>query len=232
MDRRRTPLTAEGLKMSIRALLADDHQIVREGLRLLLERTDDMEIVGEASDGEEAVRLAGEVNPDVVILDVARPGLDGIGAARQIKADAPHVKVIALSMHSDQQFVSEMLQAGASAYLLKECAYRELATAVRSVVANGTYLSPGVVSVLVEDYVQRVAPEKRGRPSRLTGREVEVLRLIADGSATKQVARQLEVSVKTVDTHRRRIMKKLELDGVAELTKYAIREGLVSLETP
>jgi len=103
---------------------------------------------------------------------------------------------------------------------------------VRSVVANGTYLSPGVVSVLVEDYVHRVAPEKRGRPSRLTGREVEVLRLIADGNATKQVARQLEVSVKTVDTHRRRIMKKLELDGVAELTKYAIREGLVSLETP
>ncbi len=218
--------------MSIRALLADDHQIVREGLRLLLERADDMEIVGEASDGDEAVRLAAEVHPDVVILDVAMPGLDGIGAARRIKADAPHVKIIALSMHSDQQFVSEMLQAGASAYLLKECAYRELATAVRSVVANGTYLSPGVVSVLVEDYVHRVAPEKRGRPSRLTGREVEVLRLIADGNATKQVARQLEVSVKTVDTHRRRIMKKLELDGVAELTKYAIREGLVSLETP
>jgi len=216
--------------MGIRVLLADDHQIVLEGLRLLLERTDDIEVVGEASDGNDAVRLVGELVPDVAILDVGMPHLNGVGAAREISARHSEVRIVALSMHSEQQFVTEMLQAGASAYLLKECAYRELATAVRSVAAGGTYLSPGVVSVLMEDYVQRVTPEGRTRTSRLTARETEVLRLIADGNAAKQVARVLDVSVKTVDTHRRRIMKKLGVDGVAELTKYAIREGLVSLD--
>ena len=149
-------------------------------------------------------------------------------SARQIKVNAPQVKPIALSMHSEQQFVSEMLRAGASAYPLKECAYTELATAVRSGVANGTYLSPGVVTALVEGYVQRVAPDKRRPPSRLTGHEVEVLRLTADGHATRRMARQLEVSVKTVDTHGRRTMKKLELDGSPNRRSTP----LVSLETP
>jgi len=216
--------------MSIRILLADDHKIVREGLRALLEKQPGMEVIAEAEDGRTTVRLARELSPDVVIMDVAMPDLNGIGATDQIIAEAPDVKVVALSMHSDRRFVMEMFKAGASGYLLKDCAFEELARAVRAVAAGQTYLSPGIAGVVIKDYVRRLS-ETNSAFSILTSREHEVLQLLAEGKSTKQIASRLHVSVKTVETHRRHIMEKLDIHSVAELTKYAIREGLTPLET-
>jgi two-component system response regulator NreC len=212
--------------MSIRVLLADDHKIVRQGLRSLLEKQHGMEVIAEAEDGRTAVQLARKLSPDVVVMDIAMPDLNGIGATRQIIAEAPGVKVVALSMHSDKRFVTRMLRAGASGYLLKDCAFEELARAISAVVANQIYLSLGIAGVVVEDYVRHV-PETG--PS-LTPRECEVLQLLAEGSSTKEIAARLHVSVKTVETHRRHIMEKLDIHTIAELTKYAIREGLTSPE--
>lgn len=217
--------------MTMRILLADDHQIVREGLRSLLSKNEDMEVVGEAADGRAAVAMAQEMSPDVVVMDVGMPGLNGVEATRQIAAKEPEAKVVALSMHSDRRFMGEMLKAGAKGYLLKEAAFEELATAIRSVIADKIYLSPRIADVVVDDYVRHNA--NGGVPSafaKLTPREREVLQLMAEGRATKEIAMDLKVSIKTVETHRRQIMEKLNIYSVAELTKYAIREGLTSLE--
>ena len=227
----------------MKVILADDHRIVREGLKSLLQSQPDLEVIAEASDGRQAVEMAREMGPDVVVMDVAMPQLNGIEATRQLAGDQRDMKIVALSMHSDRRYVSEALKAGASGYVLKDGAFDELISAIRAVVSDRVYLSPRVAGVVVDDYVRRLpsrdggghAPEEpaHGRRSAfdaLTPREREVLQLMAEGFATKEVAHRLHVSVKTVETHRRQIMEKLDLHSVAELTKYAIREGLTTLE--
>jgi DNA-binding NarL/FixJ family response regulator len=218
----------------------------REGLRTLLESNNGFEVVGEANDGREAVELAKQLQPDVVVMDVAMPELNGIEATRKIRHEPDAPKVVALSMHTDRRFTSEMIKAGANGYVPKDGAFQELAQAVRTVVAGKVYLSPRVAGVVIEEYVRGTpgsgsagAPATAPLPhsgggrsafETLTPREREVLQLMAEGQATKEIARSLDVSVKTVETHRRQIMEKLDIYSVAELTKYAIREGLTSVE--
>jgi DNA-binding NarL/FixJ family response regulator len=215
--------------VNIKVLLADDHKIVRDGLRNLLEAQPDIDVIDEAENGRMAVQLAGKLSPDIVIIDIAMPGLNGIEATCQMLQHNPATKIIALSMHSDKRFVGEMLKAGASAYLLKDCAFEELVTAIRAVLANKTYLSPMIGSVIVESFVRRPQEEAPSAFSLLTKREREVLQLLAEGKNTKEIADRLYVSVKTVETHRTHIMEKVHVRTVAELTKYAIREGITSL---
>jgi len=217
--------------MSIRILLADDHKITRQGLRSLLDKQADMEVVAEAEEGRTAVRLVLEMLPDMVIMDVSMPDLNGMEAARQIVDAFPNVKIIALSMHSDALFVTEMLRSGASGYLLKDCAFEELARAIRTVVAGKTYLSPTISGVVVDDYLHRLSKADFSGSEVLSNREREVLQLLAEGKSTKQIALKLYISAKTVETHRRQIMDKLDIHSIAELTKYAIRKGFTSLET-
>jgi len=188
-----------------------------------------MEVIAEAEDGRTALRLARELKPDLIIMDIGMAELNGMEATRQIRAEAPRVKVIALSMHSDVRFVSEMLKAGASGYLLKDSAFEELARAIKVVRAGGTYLSPGISGVVIKDYVGRLGEARPEASATLTPREREVLQLVAEGHSTKEIAAKLGVSLKTVDTHRQQIMGKLGLRSVAELTKHAVREGLTEL---
>jgi len=215
---------------NIRIVLADDHQIVRQGLRTLLAAEADMEVVAEAENGRTVLRLVQELAPKVVIMDISMPDLNGIEATRQILADNPGVKVIALSMHSDSLFVLNMLKAGASGYLLKDCALEELVKAIRAVVANKTYLSPGVSDIVLRDFVSTWSTPVSSVFSTLSPREREVLQLMAEGKSTTLIADSLYISVKTVEAHRKQIMNKLGLHTVAELTKYAIRQGLTTLE--
>jgi two-component system response regulator NreC len=215
--------------MSVRIILAEDHRITREGLVNLLKERPDMEVVGEAENGREAVRLARELSPDLVIMDVTMPDLNGIDATRIITSGSNKTKVIALSMYSDKQFVQGMIQAGASGYLLKDCAFEELVSAIQAVIHGDTYLSPGIAGIVVQDYLNKLTTDRSSADTVLTNREREVLQLIAEGNSTKEIAARLSVSVKTVETHRRQIMEKLGIFSIAELTKYAIREGLTSL---
>ena len=215
--------------MGIRIILAEDHRITREGLVNLLQERSDMEVVGEAENGREAVKLASELSPDLVIMDVTMPDLNGIDATRIITSGSNNTKVIALSMYSDKQFVQGMIQAGASGYLLKDCAFEELVSAIRAVIQGDTYLSPGIAGIVVQDYLTKLTTDRSSADTVLTAREREVLQLIAEGNSTKEIAARLTVSVKTVETHRRQIMEKLGIFSIAELTKYAIREGLTSL---
>jgi DNA-binding NarL/FixJ family response regulator len=212
----------------IKIILADDHKIVRQGLRTLLEQEADLQVMAEADDGRMAVRLARELSPEVVIMDVGMPDLNGIEATRQVLAECPGVKVIALSMHSDRRFVMNMLKAGASGYLLKDSAFEELATAIRMVLNNKIYLSTEIANIVIKDYLQGGGDETVF--SVLSPREREVLQLMAEGRSSRQIADHLNISIKTVETHRMQIMHKLEIYSVAELTKYAIREGLSSLD--
>ena len=214
--------------MPIKIILADDHKIVWQGLRTMLEKEPDIEVMGEADDGRMAVRLARELSPQVVIMDVGMPDLNGIEATRQVLSECPGVKVIALSMHSDRHFVMNMLKAGASGYLLKDSAFEELATAIRTVLANKIYLSTEIANIVVKDYLQGGGDESVF--SVLTPREREVLQLMAEGKSSRQIADHLNISIKTVETYRMQIQHKLEIYSVAELTKYAIREGLSSLD--
>ncbi len=215
--------------MPVRIVIADDHRIVREGLRHLLEKRTDFKVVAEAPDGESAVRLAKELSPDVVILDISMPGLNGIEATRRILAERPGVRVLALSMHSDRRFVIETLKAGASGYVLKDSAFDELARAIEVVMARGAFLSPAITGMVVRDYVAQAGCDDAAAFSVLTPREREVLQLMAEGQSTKAIAARLAVSVKTVETYRQQVMEKLNLHSIAELTKYAIREGLTEL---
>jgi two-component system, NarL family, response regulator NreC len=211
--------------MKTRIIIADDHKIVREGLRSLLEKELAMEVLASADNGRKAVQLAKELRPDLVIIDITMPDLNGIEATKQLLRDTPGLKVIALSMHSDKKYVGEMLRAGASAYLLKDCAVDELERAIQVVRSGRVYISPDVAGVVVEGMSQTSQPV-----SQLTIKEREVLQLLAEGHSTKEIAHRLSVSAATIDTHRQHIMEKLNLYNVAELTKYAIREGLTSLE--
>lgn len=216
--------------MSTRILLVDDHEIVRDGLRSLIEKQAGMDVVGEADNGRVALKLARDLSPDIIIMDVSMPDLNGMEAARQILADHPRIKVIALSMHSDKGFVAGMLSAGAVGYILKKSAFEELVSAIRTVSSNQTYLSPQVAGVVREDYVRRLAGEQAPLAPTLSAREREVLQLIAEGATTKQIALRLHISEKTITWHRNRLMEKLKIHTIAELTKYAIRAGLTSLE--
>jgi DNA-binding NarL/FixJ family response regulator len=215
--------------MSIRIMIADDHEIVRNGLRSLIEKELDMEVIAEAGNGRNAVRIALELAPDVVIMDIAMPDLNGIEAARQIITALPRIKVIALSMHADKRYVMEMLKAGAVGYILKDSAFEELACAIRITLKNRTYLSPSITEIVIGDYVQLALAANGTAFSLLSSREREVLQLLAEGSSTAQIADRLSISVKTVETYRQHIIEKLDIRSIAELTKYAIREGLTSL---
>ena len=216
--------------MSIKVLLVDDHSIIREGLRSLLEKQPEMEVIADIDDGRKAVELVRELLPDIVIMDITMPGLNGIEATRQIIAEFPDVKVIALSIHSKRRYVADMLSAGATGYILKECLFDELVQAIHAVVAGGRYLSPRITDVVVNDYVKRLSVSADSPFEALKTREREVLQLIAEGKSTKQIALELHVSTKTIEANRRQIMDKLDIHSIAELTKYAVREGLTTLE--
>jgi DNA-binding NarL/FixJ family response regulator len=216
--------------MSLKILLADDHQILRQGLKAMLHSQADLKVVAEASDGRSAVAQARQLLPDVVVMDITMPDLNGIEATRQLATATPNTKVIGLSAHADLRNAGEMLKAGARGYLVKEGIFEELVQAIRTVVAGSIYLSPKVAAVMRPDGGINGDTNGHGVFVRLSPREREVLQLMAEGRATKEIASDLSVSVKTVETHRRQIMEKLNLFSVAELTKYAIGEGITSVE--
>jgi DNA-binding NarL/FixJ family response regulator len=217
--------------MSIRILLADDHTLMRKGLRELVSKHIGMDVVGEAGSGTETVRLAQELAPDVVVMDISMPDLNGIEATRQICGRNPRIRVLALSMHADARYVTEMLRAGAAGYLLKDAAADELIRAIMAVSRLQTYLSPAVAGVVVERCVRRVLADGAGSAfSVLSDRERQILQLLAEGKSTKEIAAFLGRSVKTVECHRHNIMVKLKLHSLPELTKYAVREGVTGLE--
>lgn len=212
--------------MAVRILLAEDSQLMRDGLAALLLQEPGMDLVGQASDGAECVSLARKVRPNVVIMDLAMPRLNGIEATLRILEEAPQTKVICLSVHDEQRLVSAVIDAGASGYLVKDCAFKELAQAVNTVVANQVYISPSIAAVLVADYRARRDGADETAFSRLTTREREIVQLLAEGHSTKQISAQLKVSPKTVATHREHAMSKLNINSIAQLTRYAIAQGL------
>jgi two-component system response regulator NreC len=216
--------------MSIRVLIVDDHAIVRHGLERSIQQQEDMEVVGQATDGHAAVQLARQLSPNVVLMDVSMPELNGIEATREIVHESPGTRVIALSMHSAKRYVREMFRAGASGYLLKDCEFDELVTTIRLIAQGQTYISPSISQIVVENYLNSSPEEPENAFSVLTQREREVLQLMAEGNSTKQIAMRLFISPKTVEAHRLRIMNKLDIDNVALLTKYAIQEGLTAPE--
>ena len=216
--------------MSTRILIADDHSILRQGLKALLGRQRQMSVVGEADNGTAVIRMARETKPDVVIMDVAMPVLNGIEATRQLIAAMPLIRVVALSMHSDRRFVIEMLRAGARGFVLKQSAFEELVRAVEAVLRGETFLSAGVVDVVVRDYVHKLAGTDSPAYLQLTQRERQILQLMAEGRNTKEISEAVHISPKTVETHRNSIKAKLGIETLAGLTKFAIREGITTLE--
>jgi len=217
--------------VNIRVLLADDHKMIRDGLHSLIAQEKGMEVIGETQDGKTTVKTAGKICPDVVVMDIGMPDLNGIEATRQIMATKRNIKVIGLSMHADRRYVSQMLKAGASGYLHKDDAFEELANAIRTVMKGKTYLSPPIAKTLVDEYRRTAENKDDGTVfATLTDREREVLQQVAEGKTTKETAASLGVSIKTIETHRLKIMDKLDIHSIAELTKYAVREGLTELE--
>lgn len=217
--------------MSIRIMLADDHRIMRDGLRALLEKEPDFQIIGQAEDGSSAVRLVRELQPDVLVTDLSMPGLNGIEAVRRIRTNNPTVRIVCLSVHDEKRLVLEVIEAGASGYVLKGCSFEELARGIRMVMADQIYLSTELVGIFVEQYRRRDEAAASPR-SPLTSREREIVQLFSEGHSTNDIAERLHLSSKTVATHREHIFDKLRLGSVAELTRYAIREGLSSLDAP
>ncbi len=216
--------------MSITILLADDHRIFRAGLRPLLAAQADLTVVAEADDGLAALALAREKLPDLAVLDITMPGMNGLEVTRHLAREAPSVRVIILSMHSDRRYVLEALRAGARGYLLKDAGFEDLLVAVRTVAAGRLHLGASVGEQVIRDYLSLAGDRQDGVFSVLTGREREVLQLLAEGLATKEIADRLSLSAKTIETHRKAVMDKLEIHSIAELTKYAIREGLTPLD--
>jgi two-component system response regulator NreC len=212
----------------IRVLLADDHTILRAGLKMMLNIQPDIEVIGEASDGKQAIAEAQRLSPDVILMDITMPECNGIEATRQVKRILPDTRVLVLTMHENEEYLFQVLRAGASGYILKEAADTELISAIRSVYAGRFYLSPSAQSLMIGDYLLRVRTgEERDSYSALTEREREILKLVAEGYTNNQIAEQLFISPKTVDTHRTHIMDKLNLHSRAELVKYAMRRGLL-----
>lgn len=214
--------------MAKKILLADDHKILRDGLKSLIESQMGFTVVAEADNGRDACRLAKKLKPDIVIMDLTMPDMNGIEATREIVTDVPKTRIIALSMHSDKRFVSDMLNAGASAYLLKDCAFEELERAINAVMSNQTYVSPTIAGVLVQDYLDALHGKNEDDLG-LSSKEKEVLILIAEGMSTKEIAWRIGISSKTAESHRYNIMAKLKLHTVADLTKFAVRKGWVNL---
>ena len=213
----------------IRVLLADDHRMIRAGLRLVLEQQPDVAVVGEADDGRQAVSLAAELTPDVVVMDVGMPNLNGIEAAAQVKQARPETSVVMLSMHSDEGYILRALRAGATGYILKDSAEADLVSAVRAVSEGKSFFSPKVSRILLEDYMRKL--RKTGAEDSydlLSAREREILQLVAEGKSSKEIANLLNLSVYTVETHRGNMMQKLNLKGIPELILYAVRKGIVS----
>jgi len=215
--------------VKIRLLLADDHKLFRDGLRSMLDGHKGIEIVAEASDGIAVTKLAGELHPDIILMDVSMPDLNGIEATRKISAEHPTIKIIMLSMHSDRRYITEALRAGARGYLLKDSAFDEVLTAIRDCSSGKIYLSSRIADIVINDYINLARNADSSAFAILSAREREVLQLLAEGKSTKEIASQLKVSAKTIESHRKQVMDKLNLHSVAELTKYAIREGLTQL---
>ena len=216
--------------MPIRVILADDHNILRAGLKSLLESFDDIDVIGEANNGRDTIALARQLDPDIIVMDVAMPDMNGVDATQRIAQLTPGIKVLALSAHSDGVYVRGMLEAGAKGYLLKDAATAELETAIRSVANGKIYVSPSVTDTLVGDYLLRVKGTLGPDSQILSSREREVLQLVTEGKSSAQIAETLHLSDRTVESHRKRIMDKLDLRSIAELTKYAVRHGITSIE--
>jgi DNA-binding NarL/FixJ family response regulator len=215
----------------MKILLVDDHQIVRDGLRMCLGGDPSYQVVGEASDGHQAVQLAAELKPDIIIMDVAMPGLNGIEAARKIAADTDcNAKIICLSMHADREFIAEAFRAGAAGYMIKSSAFKELAHAMKEIAEGRKYISPAVADIVVDNYVRQTHDDSATPFSVLTPRERQVLQMLAEGHTAKRIASNLDISHKTVHAFRGQIMAKIGVDSLPELTKYAIRHGLTTVE--
>lgn len=212
----------------VRILLADDHTIVRKGIRSLLDDVHSFEVVGEAEDGRDAVTQAEQLHPDVILMDHTMPRLNGLEATRMIRKRLPDAKILILTMHNDEEYILQFLQAGADGYLVKQSAPTELVQAIQAVSRGESFLSPSVSRTVIDEYLRRATTEQQPNPvGRLTSREREVLQLIAEGLSTGQIAEALHISDKTVRVHRMNLMQKVEIDNVAELTRFAIRNGIV-----
>ncbi|MBN1218574.1 MAG: response regulator transcription factor [Anaerolineae bacterium] len=214
-----------------RVLLVEDHIVVRQGIKALLSDESDLEIVGEADNGREALPLIEKLQPNVVLMDISMPGMNGIEATRQVRQRFPEVKVVILSMHANEEYVFQVLRAGASGYVLKQSDSSEVLTAIHAALSGGSFLSPPISRAVIDDYVHRA--EVRGQGDNLdllTSREREVLQLLAEGLSNKEIAEQLSISIKTVETHRSNMMSKLEVSNKTDLIKYALRKGWATLE--
>jgi DNA-binding NarL/FixJ family response regulator len=214
--------------MSIRVLLVDDHEIVREGMAALLRKCEGIIVIGQAAEGRSAVEMVTQLRPDVVIMDIGMPNLNGIEAARQMTEIYPDIKILALSAHSDGCIVAKMIKAGARGYMLKESAFSELQDGLNAMMEGQTFLCSGISKVVFSDYVNMITNPKWDKNDGLSGREREVLQLVAEGYTSKEIAKILNLSPKTVDSHREHIMEKLDIRNVAGLTKFALREGLTT----
>ena len=214
----------------IKVLLAEDHTIVRKGLCALLEGEAGLEVIGEAEDGIEAVQKVERLHPDVVVMDISMPALNGLEATRQIKERFPEVKVLILTMHANEEYVFQILRAGASGYVVKQAAVTELISAIQAVSQGHSYLSPAISKKVIEEYIRKAEAMVENSYDRLTDREREVLQLIAEGHSNREIAALLHLNVKTVENHRASLMDKLHIHSTAELTRYAIHKGVISLE--
>lgn len=214
----------------LKVLLADDHKIVREGLRMILEREPDIKVVAEAEDGETAIRLAEKFSPDLVLLDISMPGLNGIEVTQKLLQKQPDLAILILSMCAEKEFVIEALSAGAKGYLLKHCAATDLVVAIKSILAGGIHLSQRAAELIVKEYIQPDLVSNPDTKDRLSPREAEILRFIADGKNNKEIAYALDLSTKTIETHRQNLMKKLDIHNIAGLVKYAIREQIIPID--
>lgn len=218
---------AANMTSKVKVVLADDHTLVRAGLRKLLESMPHLEVIGEAADGVAALELAQDLQPEIILMDIAMPGVNGLEATMRLKRDLPHIQIIILSMHQNEEYVKQALRHGAVAYLLKDAATTELELAINTVLKNEIYLSPAISKGVMADYVQRLRSENTVDEV-LTPRQREVLKMLAQGQSSKEIARELALSVKTVDTHRSQLMKQLDIHEVTGLVRYAIRVGLIT----
>jgi len=215
--------------MKIKVLIADDHQLFREGLVNLLFSAPDIEVIAQAENGQEAIDKAKHFNPDVVLIDIAMPKMNGIEATRELKKQMPYIKVVAVSMHSDKQYVKGILEAGADGYLLKNCTYRQLTEAIQSVYSGKKYLSEDITELVINGYLDPTKSDS-DKHSSLSEREMEIFKLFAEGETTREISEKLFISVKTVGTHKQHILEKLDLKSNADMIKYALKKGLIQLE--